>query len=219
MNIFSDWRTKFFNLMCLEGEGGGGGGEGGDPKPNSDPNPEPKPADKTFTQDDVNRIIAAEKHKNQNSVYKALGFESSEEAKEFVEKYKKQEDDKKDELTKAQERTAALEKEKADETHKAQMVEYKFKVVEEGCDPKNAGDVVTLAVGRMSDDKDFEAALKEVKESYPTMFESSSSKGGTGSGGNPPRPGKPSGGESSGLGKRLAEQRKNGVKKTSFFQN
>lgn len=220
MDILTSLRARFFNLMCLEGEGGGGGGEGGDPKSNPEPKPEPKPEPpKTFTQEELNRIVANEKHKNQNSVYKDLGFDNPEEAKAFVEKYKKQEDEKKDELTKIQERAAELEKEKNAEAHKAKLVEYKFKVVEEGCDPKNASDVVTLAVGKMSDDKDFETALKEVKESYPTMFESSSSRGGTGKGGNPPRSGKPSGEETSGLGKRLAEQRKSGTKKTSFFQN
>ena len=218
MDILTSLRARLFNLMCLEDEGSGGGGTGGNPEPKPEPKPDSDPP-RTFTQEELNRIVANEKHKNQNSIYKDLGFDNPEEAKAFVEKYKKQENEKKDELTKIQERAAELEKEKNAEAHKAKLVEYKFKVVEEGCDPKNASDVVTLAVGKMSDDKDFETALKEVKDSYPTMFGSSSSGKGTGNGGNPPRPGKPSGEETSGLGKRLAEKRKSGAKKTSFFQN
>ena len=206
MDILTNWDTRLLNLMCLEASEGGGGGNNEEPP-------------KTFTQEEVNRIVASEKHKNQNSVYKDLGFEDSETAKAFIEKYKAQEESEKDELTKAQEKAAELEAQKEAEAEKTKMVEYKFKVVEEGCDPKNAADIVTLVVSKMSDDKDFDDAFEDVKKAYPSMFESSnSSGGGTGSGGNPPRPNK-KGGETSGLGKRLAEQRKNGSKKTSFFQN
>ena len=68
---------------------------------------------------------------------------------------------------------------------------------------------MVLAKAKMSDDKDFAAALKEVKEQYPAMFgqTDNGNGGGTGGGGTSPRQ-KLKSGDLSGIGKRLAEQRK-----------
>ena len=216
-----NWKERFLNLMCLDNEGGAGGGSGsgegeGDKGSNN-------PSEKTFTQEELNNILASEKRKNISNVYKDLGFEKPEDAKAFIEKYKDVEEKKKDDLTKAQDRVAELEKEKATEAKKAKEAEYKFKAIEEGCDAKNAADVVALAVSKMADDKDFDTALKEVKESYPIMFESSNNNNnnsGTGSNANNPRR-KSAGKELEGIGKRLAEQRKNNAKSKAneFFKN
>ena len=56
---------------------------------------------KTFTQDQVNSMIAAEKRKNTSSFFKSLGFESEDAAKAFVDKYKGQEEKNKTDLVKA----------------------------------------------------------------------------------------------------------------------
>ena len=217
-----NWKKRFLNLMCLDNEGGAGGGSGagsgegeeGDGNNNTE---------KTFTQEELNNILATEKRKNISNVYKDLGFEKPEDAKAFIEKYKGEEEKKKDDLTKAQDRVAELEKEKATEAKKAREAEYKFKAIEEGCDAKNAADVVALVVSKMADDKDFNTALKEVKEYYPIMFESSNNNNnnpGTGSSANNPRR-KSTGKELEGIGKRLAEQRKNNAKSKAneFFKN
>lgn len=217
-----NWRERFLNLMCLDNEGGAGGGSGtgsGEGE-GSDGNNNPE---KTFTQEELNSILASEKRKNISNVYKDLGFEKPEDAKAFIEKYKDAEEKKKDDLTKAQDRVAELEKEKATEAKKAREAEYKFKAIEEGCDAKNAKDVVALAVSKMTDDKDFDTALKEVKESYPIMFEFSNNNNnnsGTGASANNPRR-KSAGKELEGIGKRLAEQRKNNAKSKAneFFKN
>ena len=216
-----NWKERFLNLMCLDNEGGAGGGSGtgnGEGE-GSDGNNNPE---KTFTQEELNSILASEKRKNISNVYKDLGFEKPEDAKAFIEKYKDEEEKKKDDLTKAQDRVAELEKEKATEAKKAREAEYKFKAIEEGCDAKNATDVVALAISKMTDDKDFDAALKEVKESYPIMFESSNNDNnpGTGSSANNPRR-KSTGKELEGIGKRLAEQRKYNAKSKAneFFKS
>lgn len=204
---------RFGNLLMME-EDGGAGGSGGTGNGDGNGN-----KDKIFTQEELNSIIASEKQKNQAAVYKHLGFESAEDAKAFIDKYKEEEDKKKDDLTKANEQAEALRKEKEAEAKKAKKLEYKFEAMKEGCDAKNADDVVTLVMNKMSDDKDFATALKEVKETYPTMFDSSNSDGnGTGTGGNPPR-GK-GGKDISGIGKRLAEQRKtnSASKENNYFQ-
>lgn len=206
--------------MKLSPDDGGSGGGGGDPAGNGD-NGSGGAEDKTFTQEQVNSMIAAEKRKNLSSVYKGLGFDSEEAAKAFVDKYKGEEEKNKTDLVKAQERASQLEAEKRAEAAKAQDLQYRFDAMAEGCDAKSAADVVVLAKAKMSDDKDFAAALKEIKEQYPAMFgqTDNGNGGGTGGGGTSPRQ-KLKSGDLSGIGKRLAEQRKqnNTTKDHDYFK-
>lgn len=175
--------------------------------------------DKTFTQDQVNSMMAAEKRKNIAAAFKGLGFESEDQAKEFIEKYQKQEEQNKSDLVKEKERADKLEAEKKAEASKAQDLQYKFDAISAGCDAQAAEDVVVLAKAKMSDNKDFATALKEVKEQYPTMFGQTDSRG-TGSGGTSPR--QPlRAGDLSGMGKRLAEARRQGdntAKDNNYFK-
>lgn len=206
-----EWLTK---LMCMDTDPSGGG-DG-----NEDPTPDPQPEDKSFTQDQVNSMVAAEKRKTLSSVYKGLGFESEDQAKEFIQKYKQEEEQNKTDLVKAQEAAKKAEEEKAAETARAQDLQYKFDAISEGCDASSASDVVVLAKAKMTDDKDFATALKEVKEQYPAMFgQTDNGSGGTGGGGTSPR--KRTGGkELSGIGKRLAEQKRktNTIKDNEYFK-
>lgn len=206
--------------MKLSPDDGGSGGGGGNPAGNGD-NGSGGAEDKTFTQEQVNSMIAAEKRKNLSSVYKGLGFDSEEAAKAFVDKYKGEEEKNKTDLVKAQERASQLEAEKSAESAKAQDLQYRFDAMAEGCDAKSAADVVVLAKAKMSDDKDFAAALKDVKEQYPAMFgqTDNGNGGGTGGGGTSPRQ-KLKSGDLSGIGKRLAEQRKqnNTTKDHDYFK-
>ena len=212
--LFNKWdRMKF-----MDADGSGGGGN--DPAGGTDGNEGSGGEDKTFTQEQVNSMIAAEKRKNLSSVYKNLGFESEEDAKAFIGKYKDQEEKNKSDLEKEQQKSKQLAAEKKAADQKAQDLQYKFDAMAEGCDAKAAEDVVVLAKAKMSDDKDFAAALKEVKEQYPAMFgQTDGNGGGTGGGGTPPRR-QLKAGELSGMGKRLAEQRKkdNTVKNNNFFK-
>lgn len=212
--------NRWMRLKFMDADGGAGGGtdpadghEGGN-------SGNQEGGEKTFTQEQVNSMIAAEKRKNLSSVYKNLGFESEDAAKEFVGKYKQEEEKNKTDLVKAQEAQKKAEAEKAAETARAQDLQYKFDAMAEGCDAKAAADVVVLAKAKMSDDKDFAAALKEVKEQYPAMFgQTDNVGGGTGGGGTSPRS-KLKTGDLSGMGKRLAEQRKkdNTAKQNDYFK-
>lgn len=217
--IGNDW-LRWKMLAPDGGEGSGAGGAGGDDgnNPGGDEGGEGA-GEKTFTQEQVNSMIANERRKSTNSIYKALGFESEEAAKEFVGKYKQEEEKNKTDLVKAQEAAKKAEAEKAEEAAKAQDLQYRFDAISEGADPKSAADVVVLAKVKMSDDKDFAAALKEVKEQYPAMFGQTEGGGGTGGGGTPPRK-RMNSGDVSGIGKRLAEQRKknNATKDDKYFK-
>ena len=80
--------TRFKTLMKMDADGSGGAGGtgsaaegGGDNGSSGGDGNSGGSTDKTFTQEQVNSMIAAEKRKNLSSVYKGLGFESEEAAK------------------------------------------------------------------------------------------------------------------------------------------
>lgn len=213
--------NRWMRLKFMDADGGVGGG-GTDPAGGQEGGSSggQEGGEKTFTQEQVNSMIAAEKRKNLSSVYKSLGFDSEDAAKEFVGKYKQEEEKNKSDLVKEKEKNQQLEAEKKAEAAKAQDLQYKFDAMAEGCDAKAAADVVVLAKAKMSDDKDFATALKEVKEQYPAMFgQTDNGGGGTGGGGTSPRS-KLKTGDLSGMGKRLAEQRKkdNTAKQNDYFK-
>lgn len=208
-------------LPMMEGEGNGGSEGNNDDKGsnNSSGGTEPK----TFTQEDLNRIAAQEKRQGMSSVLKALGFEKEEDAKAFVEKYKKEERDKKDDLTKAKEDLESEKTAKSQAEAKAELLERKFKVVSAGVSPDSAEDVVLLATAKAVDGKTFDDALEEVKKAYPMFFDGQGSEGSGGTGGNVngARSRNKSGSKDS-IGKRLAEQKKSSSeasKKQSYFSN
>lgn len=194
-------KNRLNALMCMEEPADGGGA--GTPPANDPPANDP-PAEQTFTQSQVNSMIANEKRNIQSKAYKSLGFDTEEDAKAFIEKYREQEANNMSELEKAQQRVATLEAEKKAEQLKAQTLENRFKAIKEGCPAESADDVVVLAMAKVSDTKDFETAIKEIKEQYPAMFRHNDGSNGTGGGGTSVRTNpKPS--DTTGLGKSLAE--------------
>lgn len=193
-------------LPFLDGEGGGAGGTGGTGGTGSSGGTGDggKP-EKTFTQEDLNRIAAQEKRQGAASILKALGFESEEKAKEYLDAKRKEDEEKKGDLEKAKDAEELAKKAKAEAEAKADLLEKRFKVVALGVAADKADDIVTLANAKVTESKTFDDAIEDLKKTYPELFAQTEKKGGTGSSGNPPR-GK--GGKESSIGKRLAEQRK-----------
>ena len=188
------------------GEGGGGnaGGSGGEPP-------------KTFTQEELIRIAATEKRQGAASVLKALGFDKEEDAKAFVEKYKEVEKNNMTELEKANKDLEIEKNAKTAAEKKADLLEKKFQVVAMGVAADKADDIVTLALAKVDDNTSFETVLENLKNTYPAFFDEEVSSG-TGGTGRPPR--SKTGGDNGGIGKRLAEQRKNSAQaKNEYFKN
>ena len=214
--LFRKNLMPFFEGDGKGGTGGTGGEQGGDPKDGAG---EQNKNQKTFTQEDLNRIAAQEKRQGASSILKALGFESEEKAKEYLEAKRKEDDEKKDDLQKAKDAEAAANTAKAAAEAKAALLEKRFKVVSMGVSADKADDIVTLATAKAVDGKTFEDAVEDLKKTYPELFKGKQEeRRGTGSGGNPPR-GKNTGDDDS-IGKRLAEKRKTSKsqnKKNSYF--
>ena len=229
------WKTILRTIFLMPvipiiGAGGGDAGSSNtDPAKagstnNSDPNKDDQSSqntggqqEKTFTQAEVNAMMAKEKEQGRKSILKELGMEDVKNAKEGLENYKKYLESQKTDLEKAQD--AAREAEKSRKALEAQMElsNQKFLALAAGCPAGKIDDVCVLARTRMSDNVTFEQALEQVKQGYPDMFteqQNSSQNKGTGSNANPQNKG--SAQNNGGLGQRLAALHKSENKNPYF---
>lgn len=183
---------------------------------------------KTFTQEQVNKMMTREKNQGRNSVYKELGIDPKDTKmvnmfKAFIESQKT--DDQKAAEKETENQTKINEAEQ-----RAIVAEAKAEAMTLGVKPQFVEDIVTLALAKMTDDSDLKTIIGEFKTKYPVWFGESeeddksgkdNGKGkvgqkGTGSSIN--NSGKDNKGEETkGIGARLAAQRKSGNKKSSYW--
>lgn len=201
------------------GENGNGGNSNEDQNSNGNSGDE-----KTFTQSQVNNMMAKEKNEGRRAMLKALGFSSEEEAKKAIEIYnsfsklgKSDGEINKDDVDKAN-------KAKDESISRAETAEFKLACYESGVNKDYIDDVLTIAKTKLTDGKDFDAVLKEMKKDkkYSMFFSTNNDSGANGTGSQPGHSG--SGGskkeEAGSYGKSLAE-RTNGSKgqekKSNYF--
>lgn len=167
--------------------------------------------EKTFTQEEVNKMMAREKRQGAASVYRLLGIKSSDTKmlnalKAFINSQKT--DDQKAEAD-----NEALK----EANRKLLIAEAKAEAMQLGVQAQYVDDVVTLAIGKKTDDEEFDikTAISELKTKYPVWFTASKDddkkkqdvgQKGTGSSVKSGRKDKTDGKES--LGKRLAANRR-----------
>lgn len=182
-------------------------------------------AGKTFTQEQVNRMMAKEKNQGRNAVYNELGIDPKDTKtinmfKAFIESQKSDE-----------QKNAEKESENANKMFeaelRAQTAEAKAEAMMLGVKPQFVEDVVTLALAKMTDDSDLKTIIGEFKTKYPTWFGDSDKEDdkekkektgqkGTGSSIKSSEKDK-KGEEKKGIGARLAAQRKSGNKKSNYW--
>lgn len=184
-----------------EGDEGSDGGNGG--------------SDKTFTQEEVTRMMTKEKRKGKSSLLRELGLNPDD--KDAVKKLKalidsqKTDGEKKDEAVRVAQETASKE------TTRANAAERKLAVLMANCRRDRVEEVTTLAEAKVSDDVTFDEALEEVKKKFPDWFsEDGSSDNGTGAGQGHRR--QRQGVKAGTFGARLA-QKNTTVKKNPYFNN
>ena len=198
-------------------EGEGNPDEGNNPPDDNQPKDDNKgKSEKTFTQDQVNKMMAKEKNQGRNSVYKELGIDPKDEkqvaaVKEYLENQKT-------DAQKAAEKEMENNSKIQEAEQRVRIAEAKAELMTLGIQPQYVDDAVTLALSKTSDDdSDIKSILTELKTKYPVWFESKDDNKGKGTGsslGSKNNPGSGNGGNE-GLGKRLAASRKNpGVKKS-----
>lgn len=180
---------------------------------------------KTFTQEQVNKMMAREKNQGRNSVYKEMGLDPKDSKminmfKAFIESQKT--DEEKDAEKNLENQTKAAEAES-----RALFAEVKVEAMMQGAKNQYVEDITTLVLSKLADESNDSTAksiIGEFKTKYPIWFNAegdSEEKGkvgqkGTGSSININD--KKKGNDSkSGLGARLAAQRKVSSKKSSYW--
>ena len=204
---------QFFADEGSDGAGGSEGGQGNQGTGNQ--------SGKTFTQEDVNALLKREKESAKKALLKELGVEDAKSAKEGLAKYKEILDKDKTAAEKAGEDLAAETKAKQEAEKRALLAEAKVEVLSAGCKPEYLEDVITLALKKVSDDKDLAAVVKEMKEEskYSAFFGGSDSDSGDkGTGGGAGFKRKEGSDKKGGLGSRLGAQSIHNTK-NPYFNN
>lgn len=184
--------------------------------------------ERVFTQDEVSKMMAREKRQGKNSVYNELGIDPDDTSavqmfKAFVEA-QKTEEQKRAELDEKNQQAMT------DMSEKLKIAEAKAALMQAGISADYVDDAVVIALSRVSADEtlDVETVAKDLKSKYSVWFEgsgkdTSSSKqsvGKKGTGKTAGNSNKNSGGNTiSGIGKRLAENKKSQAPKKSFWDN
>ncbi|MEK5038775.1 hypothetical protein [Sporosarcina sp. FSL K6-3457] len=127
----------------------------------------PVTPDKTFTQTDVNNLVAKESKTAQEKLLKKLGIEDFDSAKDGLEKFREWQESQKSEAEKQAEALKALETEKESMLTENQTLKAQLSAVKAGVLADSVPDVVTLAKTMVTEEMDMDAAIAAVVEKYP----------------------------------------------------
>lgn len=209
---------------------GDAGDDGGDNEGNEGGNGKTGGAGKSFSQDQVKRMMTREKNQGRNSVFNELGIKPGDTKQiEAIKAYiRSQKTDEQIAAEKDQESKEAV----AEANQRAMIAEAKAEAMMLGVKSQFVDDAVTLAIAKVGaevdgDKSDIKTALGELKTKYPVWFESGNGddekktgQKGTGSSVKTGNKGKNTGGtDGKSLGARLAAQRKGSSSRKSFWSN
>lgn len=141
--------------------------EGTPPEGATPPEGTPPADDKTFSQEDVNNIAAREAKKAQEKVFKDLGIEDFETAKEGMTKFQEWQEAQKTDADRQAEKLTQLEKSQADVQSENETFKAQISAMKAGVNTDSVEDVVTLAKNLVGEDVDMVTAIKQVIEKYP----------------------------------------------------
>lgn len=205
---------------------GSGGKSGGSDKSDK----HGKPTGKTFTQEQVTKMMTREKNQGRNAVFKELGIDPKD--SKAIAMVKALFDSQKTDDQKAAEKQAEDQRERAEAEQRAIIAEAKAEAMMQGVKPQYVEDIVTLALAKMTEDSDLKTVIGEFKTKYPVWFGESGDdddkgkdkgKGSTGQRGtgSSVKTDKDKKGDdkNKGLGARLAAQRKTSSSKKSYWGN
>lgn len=193
-------------------------GNNNDGNKNSAGSKEGEKKEKTFSQEQVNRMMAKEKNQGRNAVYNELGI-NPKDAKQ-IESVKAYLESQKTDAQKEAEKQIAADTAVKEAEERAKLAEAKAEAMMLGIKPQFVEDAVTLALSK-SDDRDIKSVLSEFKTKYPVWFneEEDAKPKGTGSSlkGTQAGKGNDDKNKPQGIGARLAAQRKGTKSKTSYW--
>jgi hypothetical protein len=184
-------------------------------------------SDKTFTQEQVNKMMAREKNQGRSAALRELGIDPKD--SKMVAMVKALIESQKTDEQKAAEKDAENQAKMKEAEQRAQIAEAKAEAMMLGVKAQYVDDVVTLALAKMTEDSDLKTIIGEFKTKYPVWFGESEDddKGGKdkgkgktgqkGTGSSVKTSKEDKGKEEKSLGARLAAQRKTGSGKPSYW--
>lgn len=183
---------------------------------------------KTFTQDQVTKMMTREKNQGRNAAYKELGIDPKD--TKMVKMFKAFIESQRTDDQNAAEKESENQAKVTEAEQRAAVAEAKAEAMMLGVKSQYVDDVVTLALSKMTEDSDLKTIIGEFKTKYPFWFGESEEdnkddkdkgKGKTGQKGtgSSVKSDKDKKGEDTnkGLGARLAAQRKTNNKKSSYW--
>ena len=217
-------------LFGENGEGSGGEGAGNTAQQNSNQqnsnqnnqNSNGGAGEKTYTQAQVNVMLANEKRQGKQAILRALGIKDVNEGKSKMQQQQQTNQQQLDEENQAAQLLSNARQAQINAEARAQAAERKLSVLKAGVRPEFVDDVVYIATGKATDAEDFEEVVTAMKETHSFYFmQDNNSNQNNGTGGNTNFKKQQQQQEQAGaLGKRLAEQRMKAVEnKVKFFDN
>ena len=171
---------------------------------------------KTFTQEQVNGMMANEKRSAQASLLRSLGYEVKDgKTQDVINTIKGILDQGKTQQQLDQEARQKAEGDLTAEKTRADNLQAQIYAMKAGVKPDYVEDAIALLSPRVTEDKPLSKLLEESKTKYPNWFSESSGSQGTGGSTNPARRTSTTTGD---MGKRLAQANKP-TGKSSFFKN
>jgi len=122
---------------------------------------------RTFSQEEVNGLVAKESKKAQERIFKSLGFEDIKSAKEGFEKLKAWEDSQKSESEKSAEALNAKEQELAKALSDNKTLSAQLSALKQGVIADSVDDVIALSERLVSDEVSIDDAIKQILTKYP----------------------------------------------------
>lgn len=180
-----------------------------------------KKEEKTFTQAQVSRMMAKEKRQGAASVYRELGIDPRD-AKAVAMVKALIASQKTDDQKEAEKRAAEDEKERETE-RRVLVAETKAEAMVLGIKREFVDDMVALVMSKLTEDSDVKTLLGEYKKKYPAWFndadgdDDAAGKRGTGTSIKSESFGKSGSNRDSGIGARLAAQRKAVSSKRTYW--
>lgn len=218
-------------LFGANGEGSDGEGAGNTAQQNSNQqnsnqnnqNSDGGAGEKTYTQAQVNVMLANEKRQGKQAILRALGIKDVNEGKSKMQQQQQTNQQQLDEENQAAQLLSNARQAQINAEARAQAAERKLSVLKAGVRPEFVDDVVYIATGKATDAEDFEEVVTAMKETHSFYFmqDNNSNQNNNGTGGNANFKKQQQQQEQAGaLGKRLAEQRMKAVEnKVKFFDN
>lgn len=189
-----------------DGEGSGAAGANSTGANSSTGDGSGQEGNKTFTQEDINRIAAKEKAEGRRALLKELGIEDTEDSRNAIKNYLAQQESQKSDLQKANDRASKAEKAQADAEANALVIQRKYDALAAGAKADTIDDLMALANTKVNDKTDFKSALEQVKKAYPVFFNEASQTGAVGTG-RSTNPARNTNGHQMSMGERLAKSR------------